>query len=188
MCALRETLTIIKGSRLDILFSGRWEKRIVRDDEGNVFFDLNPRYFGRVIEYLYNFKIANQSENEQPPLPTFDDKDDQKEFDLYVAFFGLDNDKGETCERQSKAIDETVTEHTADDTEERANHYKHLIESFEQEKEEIRRFETNLNDMENELNQEEALISYFISTDSVPIGMTNPIRVWVQASTALLHM
>ena len=40
--ALRETLTLVKGSRLEVLFSGRWENKLLRDEEGSIFFDLDP--------------------------------------------------------------------------------------------------------------------------------------------------
>ena len=59
MCVLRETLTLVKGSRLEVLFSGRWESKLLRDGEGNVFFDVDSRYFKKVIEYLYSVKVYN---------------------------------------------------------------------------------------------------------------------------------
>ena len=36
MYVLRETLSIIEGSRLEVFFSGRWESKLLRDDQGCV--------------------------------------------------------------------------------------------------------------------------------------------------------
>ena len=58
MSVTRDTLTQIKGTRLEALFSGRWEKRLPRDGGGRVFLDINPRCFGVVVDYLNERKIA----------------------------------------------------------------------------------------------------------------------------------
>ena len=38
----RGTLTQIKGTHLEALFSGRWEKHLLRDSSGRIFLDVNP--------------------------------------------------------------------------------------------------------------------------------------------------
>ena len=40
MSVNRDTMTQIKGCRLDYLFNGRWEKRLSRDSNGKVFLDI----------------------------------------------------------------------------------------------------------------------------------------------------
>ena len=39
----RDTLTQIKGTRLEALFSGRWNKLLPRDSDRRVFLDINPK-------------------------------------------------------------------------------------------------------------------------------------------------
>eukprot|EP00957_Ditylum_brightwellii_P179431 13669079-Ditylum_brightwellii.AAC.1 len=43
--ANRGTLTYQKGTMLEALFSGRWEKKIQRDEYGHIFLDVNPTCF-----------------------------------------------------------------------------------------------------------------------------------------------
>eukprot|EP01083_Nonionella_stella_P166507 556890_1 len=64
MRVLRETLTLVKGSRLEVLFSGRWESKLLRDDEGCVFLDLDPCYFTKIMEYLYLIKVQKTKGND----------------------------------------------------------------------------------------------------------------------------
>ena len=45
MSVTRDTLTLIKGTRLEALFSGRWDKHLPRDSDGRVFLDVNPKCF-----------------------------------------------------------------------------------------------------------------------------------------------
>ena len=54
----QDTLDQIKGMRLEALFSGRWDKRLQRDDEGRVFLDVNPKCFRVVVDYLNECRIA----------------------------------------------------------------------------------------------------------------------------------
>ena len=43
--AKRSTLTQIQGSRMEALFSGRWEKKLMRDGQGRIFLDVDPICF-----------------------------------------------------------------------------------------------------------------------------------------------
>ena len=54
----RDTLTQIKGTRLEVLFSGRWDKRLPRDGNGRIFLDINFTCFRAAVEYLNELKIA----------------------------------------------------------------------------------------------------------------------------------
>jgi uncharacterized protein (UPF0335 family) len=68
----RGTLTQIKGTVLEAIFSGRWEKMLLRDGNGDTFLDVNPECFRCIIDYLTECKIATP---EHPPrLPTTDDE------------------------------------------------------------------------------------------------------------------
>ena len=54
----RDTLTQIKGTRLEALFRWRWDKRMPRDGVGRVLLDVNPKCFGVVVDYLNERRIA----------------------------------------------------------------------------------------------------------------------------------
>ena len=56
--ARRDTLTVVKGSRLEALFSGRWKNQLLRDESGRVFMDVDPSMFKKILEYLYMVKIS----------------------------------------------------------------------------------------------------------------------------------
>ena len=56
--ATRDTLTQIKGKRLEALFSGRWDKQFLRDEYGRVFRDINTKWFRTVVDYLNKRKIT----------------------------------------------------------------------------------------------------------------------------------
>jgi hypothetical protein len=40
--AKRSTLTQIQGSRMEALFSGRWDKKLMLDGHGRIFLDVDP--------------------------------------------------------------------------------------------------------------------------------------------------
>ncbi|KAL7531835.1 hypothetical protein ACHAWF_003926, partial [Thalassiosira exigua] len=48
IAAKRSTLTQLKGTRLESLFSGRWDKALQRDGNGHIFLDVNPKCFGAI--------------------------------------------------------------------------------------------------------------------------------------------
>jgi len=81
----RDILTVVKGSRLEALFSGRWENQLLRDESERVFMrNVIPDMFKKILEYLYMVKIADDT----PPLPQVADED-KEAFDMYVDFFKL---------------------------------------------------------------------------------------------------
>ena len=71
IAAKRSTFTQIKGSRLEALFSGRWDKKLQRDGDGRVFLDVNPVGFRSIVDYLSEMAIS--SEDDPPALPSADD-------------------------------------------------------------------------------------------------------------------
>ena len=46
MYVTRDTLTQIKGTRLETLFSGRWYKHLPRDGDSRVFLNINLSILG----------------------------------------------------------------------------------------------------------------------------------------------
>jgi len=84
MFARRDTLTIVTGSRLEALFSGRWENQLLRDSTGRVFIDVNFDVFKKILEYLYMVKISD----DVPPLPVIEESKKEM-FEFYINFFKL---------------------------------------------------------------------------------------------------
>ena len=82
----RSTLCQVEGSLLATMFSGRWEDNVKRDQDGAVFFDVNPQYFGYILDYLRAKKIATP---ENPaPLPEVP-QNQEKNFSNLVEYLGL---------------------------------------------------------------------------------------------------
>lgn len=67
IAAKRSTLTQIKGTRLEALFSGRWEKKLQRDKAGRIFIDVNPKGFQAIVDYLNDMKISPDDNPPDPP-------------------------------------------------------------------------------------------------------------------------
>jgi len=105
--ARRDTLTVVKGSRLDALSSGRWEKQLLRDESGRVFMDVDPDMFKKILEYLYMVKI---SEDTMPLLPQVVDED-KDAFHMYVDFFNLQRFEG-IVSSESVVTQETMSNNT----------------------------------------------------------------------------
>ena len=85
MFARRDTLTVVKSSRLEALFSGRWENQLLRDDHGRVFMDVDPNSFKKILDYMYMVKI---SEDGDVPMSEVDES--MKDMvDSYLDFFKL---------------------------------------------------------------------------------------------------
>lgn len=57
LCYLRSTLTLVDGSGLSAIFSGRWEKRLPRDAEGRIFLDEDPYVFQTFMAYLQSVQV-----------------------------------------------------------------------------------------------------------------------------------
>ena len=83
--ARRDTLTVVKSSRLEALFSGRWENQLLRDDQGRVFMDVDPKSFKKILEYLYMVKISE--DGDAPPIMSKVDESMKDMFDSYLDFF-----------------------------------------------------------------------------------------------------
>jgi hypothetical protein len=82
----RGTLTQIKGTRLETLFSGRWDKKLLRDNSGRIFVDVNGDCFQAIVDYLNEMSIS--SEEDRPDLPTMD-KEYEHILNHQVELFGL---------------------------------------------------------------------------------------------------
>ena len=74
MPVTQDTLTQIKGSRMEAIFSGRWDKSLPRDDDGRVLLDINTKCFLAVVDYLNECKIAPQGCS--PNIPQVREEDE----------------------------------------------------------------------------------------------------------------
>ena len=82
----RSTLCQVEGSLLSTMFSGRWEDSLKRDQDGAVFFDFNPQYFGYILEYLRTKKIATPEKPAKLPKVS---PDDWQNFTALIEYLGL---------------------------------------------------------------------------------------------------
>lgn len=69
MAASRSTLCQVEGSLLASMFSGRWEDRLKKDKQGNVFLDFNPDCFKLILNYLRAKKIETPRSQAKKPKP-----------------------------------------------------------------------------------------------------------------------
>ncbi len=56
--AKRSTLTKLQGSQMDVLFSGRRGKKLMRDGHGRIFLDVDPTCFQAIVNHLNEMKIC----------------------------------------------------------------------------------------------------------------------------------
>jgi hypothetical protein len=84
--AKRSTLTQIKGTRLEGLFSGRWDKMLQRDSHGRIFLDVSPTCFQAIVEYLNEMMISSK---DSPPSPPSADDEHKHILQHQLKLFGL---------------------------------------------------------------------------------------------------
>ena len=85
----RGTLTQKKGTVLEAIFSGRWDKQLLRDGKGCIFLDVNPTCFRCIVDYLTDCKIAPPDCQPDPPQV---DAENQPFLDSLLVSFGLGDD------------------------------------------------------------------------------------------------
>ncbi|KAL7531595.1 hypothetical protein ACHAWF_003845 [Thalassiosira exigua] len=86
VAAKRSTLTQLKGTRLEALFSGRWDKALQRDGIGRIFLDINPKCFRAIVDYLSELAISSE---EDPPSPPVMGDEDKHILRSHLEIFGL---------------------------------------------------------------------------------------------------
>ncbi|KAL3808267.1 hypothetical protein ACHAXA_001409 [Cyclostephanos tholiformis] len=65
--AKRSTLTQIQGTKFEAIFSGRWDKKLLRDSHGRIFLDVNPKCFRAIIDHLNEMLISSRDSPPSPP-------------------------------------------------------------------------------------------------------------------------
>jgi K+ channel tetramerisation domain./TLD. len=176
--ASRETLTAVAGSRLEDLFSGKWENRLIRDEKGRVFLDLDSNVFEQVLEYLYHFKMGLGEEYLATHVG-------DTLFELYVDYFELRSAKkhgGLLKESGSEASgneDNKGNEANDDDEDDVENEAKDFASGLfsddisvwiQKEVENIRNYEKELGELEKGINQDDKLVSFFLKKQDMDDG------------------
>jgi hypothetical protein len=83
----RSVLTLFPDSKLAVLFSGRWDKKLLRDKKNRIFLDVDPVSFKIILDYLTQC-------SELPgdaPLPSKPEvsKELRRMLDQYCIFFNI---------------------------------------------------------------------------------------------------
>jgi hypothetical protein len=84
--AQRSTLMQMKGTRLEALFSGRWDKKLQRDSHGRIFLDVDPTCFQAIVDYLNEMLISSK---DSPPSPHSVDDEHEQILQHQLELFGL---------------------------------------------------------------------------------------------------
>ena len=152
--ALRETLTKIKGSRLEALFSGRWEDKLLRDEKGRVFLDLDVRCFKKIMEYLHLMKT---NEKEVSNWPKLTNKTQQKILNLYIDFLCL----RQGTDKQNNSHNPSIVQQSNKRNNGGTVSCQDLLENEAQLLDEAKK---NLDKMEKDLAEEEECVSFFTTS------------------------
>ncbi|KAL7551066.1 hypothetical protein ACHAWF_014267 [Thalassiosira exigua] len=105
VAAKRSTLTQIKGSRFEALFSGRWDRALQRDGNGRIFLDVNPMCFEAIVDYLSDMAISSE---EDPPTPPAVSDEHKYILRSYLKLFGLRSQNAKIPESNIIKDDEDV--------------------------------------------------------------------------------
>ena len=83
----RSTLTThTVGTKFGALFSGRWDKKLQRDNHGRIFLDVNSECFQAIVAYLNELMISSE---ENPPDPPSVDAEYEHILWQQLTLFGL---------------------------------------------------------------------------------------------------
>ena len=63
----RSTLTQLKGTRLETLFSGKYDRKLQRDHNGRIFLHVDHICFQVIVDYLNEPKISPEGHPPEPP-------------------------------------------------------------------------------------------------------------------------
>ena len=164
MYVLREVLTRIKGSRLEALFSGRWEDKLLRDEKGRVFIDMDVRYFKKIVEHLHLMRTSKDDDDkEEVPLdnwPKLPNETEQWRLELYLDLFRLRKEKNSThtssISNASEASNNKKKKHKQGTVS-----YEEMLDVIKIEESELDVVEKKLDEMEKDQKEEEDFVSFF---------------------------
>ena len=115
MYALKETLTKVKGSCLEALFSGRWEDKLLHDEQGHLFLDMYACYFKKIMEHLHSMtrmsKRDGDNNTDVSAWPKLPNKTKQKTLELYIDLFFVRQEEG-TAGKDKNTYFSSITENS----------------------------------------------------------------------------
>ena len=164
MYARRETLTKIKGSRLEVLFSGRWEDKLLRDEQGRVFLDMDIRYFKKIVDHLHSMVLGKDNDNKNNQVsnwPKLSDETEQKMLELYIDLFHLRQEAPGTTKDNSTRPSIAKKPKNNNNNEGPSESCQDLLEAVKNEAQELDDVEEKLKKMEKDIEEEEEFVSFF---------------------------
>eukprot|EP00210_Caulerpa_lentillifera_P000961 g929.t1 len=84
----RSLLCQVKGSQLDIVFNGQQDISLAKDSSGRFLLDMNPKHFGRIVDFLSAFQSAEQGQKAAYPSTEIEDK---RMFMNLVGYLGFED-------------------------------------------------------------------------------------------------
>jgi hypothetical protein len=98
----RSVLTLFPDSKLAVLFSGRWDKKLLRDKKNRIFLDVDPVCFQIILDYLTQ---CSESPGDAP-LPSLPEvnKELKATFGYLCTFFNIVFPK-DTCTSAPKKVE-----------------------------------------------------------------------------------
>ena len=87
--ARRGVLCQLKGTKFEAIFSGRWDKKLLKDSSGRIFLDVNGDSFQAIVDYLNELAISG--EEDVPTLPSDEGGEGRSMnyLDCYLNLFGI---------------------------------------------------------------------------------------------------
>ena len=174
MTVSRSLLTCLKGSRLEILLSGRFENQILRDDESRIFLNIDPDLFIKGIESFYLIKFIHNSNNK---LNMKDIHKDDEDLELLVQFLSQVPEPSAT-EKQFFEDEQLINKASPQSN----DSYNNFVTSIIAKEEKLSLvIENKLKFIEEKINAEESLINFFVQSpkkdDDGHISIANKIVI-----------
>ena len=89
IAARRSVLCQLKGTKLDALFSGRWEKKLLRDNSGRIFLDVSGDCFQAIVDYLNEMAISGEDDIPKLPIEGEGEMGHMNYLDCHLNLFGM---------------------------------------------------------------------------------------------------
>jgi hypothetical protein len=141
----RSVLTMFPDSKLAVLFSGRWDKKLLRDKKNRIFLDVDPVCFQIILDYLTQCsKLPGDA-----PLPSLPEVSEELKstFDFLCTFFEIFPGDESGSEDQEREVDDVADITDDDDVNE---------DSCDALKAVLKEEQSILDSMEQELAEEES--------------------------------
>eukprot|EP00586_Coscinodiscus_wailesii_P010113 CAMPEP_0172490414 /NCGR_PEP_ID=MMETSP1066-20121228/20820_1 /TAXON_ID=671091 /ORGANISM="Coscinodiscus wailesii, Strain CCMP2513" /LENGTH=605 /DNA_ID=CAMNT_0013258867 /DNA_START=47 /DNA_END=1864 /DNA_ORIENTATION=+ len=165
----RGTLTQMKGTRLEALFSGRWEKQLPCDEAGQIFLDVNPASFRSIVDYLNELNISSV---DNPPEPPYVDEDDKTYLDCLISVLGLSRAVHKKYTNHGQGKDDGNEANKNDNLdvkrdEWRTDTFQEFPEDFQkllkQEQQALIAAENEIEEQERMFEKEKSFVDYFLN-------------------------